>query len=56
MQRSATGTSSLQWVADTDGKSQYYRAPGLAEKAHEYGFNFHTMYGEPYWWKMLTTS
>ena len=18
-------------------------------KAHEYGFNFHTMYGEPYW-------
>lgn len=39
----------VQWVADTDGKSQYYRAPGLARKSHEYGFNFHTMYGEPYW-------
>ncbi|MFR4486653.1 MAG: hypothetical protein ACLT78_05740 [Escherichia coli] len=35
-------------MADTDGKSQYYRAPGLARKAHEYGFNY-TMYGEPYW-------
>lgn len=23
--------------------------PDWREKAHEYGFNFHTMYGEPYW-------
>ncbi len=23
--------------------------PDWREKATEYGFNFHTMYGEPYW-------
>ncbi len=56
MQRSATGPLLVQWVADTDGKSQYYRAPDWREKAHEYGFNFHTMYGERTGVKMLTTS
>ncbi len=36
-------------MADTDGKSRSTERPDWREKAHEYGFNFHTMYGEPYW-------
>ena len=44
-----------QWAAD-HGTSQYYRTPGLARKSDRVRFNFHTMYGEPYWCKMLTTS
>ncbi len=56
MQRSATAPLLVQWVADTDGKSQYYRRPDWREKAHEYGFNFHTMYGSRTGVKMLTTS
>jgi glutathionylspermidine synthase len=30
--------------------------PDWREKATEYGFNFHTMYGEPYWCEDATTS
>ena len=30
----------VQWVADTDGKSQYYRAPGLARKSPRIRFQF----------------
>jgi glutathionylspermidine synthase len=30
--------------------------PDWREKATEYGFNFHTMYGEPYWCEDAITS
>lgn len=40
MQRSATAPLLVQWVADTDGKSQYYRAPGLARKSPRIRFQF----------------
>ncbi|BED49594.1 hypothetical protein VEE48_08280 [Escherichia coli] len=50
MQRSATGTSSRfnGWLIPMERVSITER-PDWREKAHEYGFNFHTMYGEPYW-------
>jgi hypothetical protein len=49
MQRSAQAPPLLaQWAAD-HGTSQYHRAPGLARKSDRIRFNFHTMYGEPYW-------
>ncbi|MDX7018622.1 glutathionylspermidine synthase, partial [Klebsiella aerogenes] len=30
-------------------REQIIERPDWREKATEYGFNFHTMYGEPYW-------
>ncbi|BEA03947.1 hypothetical protein VEE15_39300 [Escherichia coli] len=50
MQRSATGTSVSfnGWLIPMERVSITER-PDWREKAHEYGFNFHTMYGEPYW-------
>jgi glutathionylspermidine synthase len=41
-------------VADRHGKSQYVERPDWRDKATEYGFNFHTMYGEPYWCEART--
>ncbi len=37
----------VQWANTMERVSITERPDG--EKAHEYGFNFHTMYGEPYW-------
>ncbi len=56
MQRAQPAPLLVQWVADTDGKSQYTERPDWREKAHEYGFNFHTSTASRTGVKMLTTS
>ncbi|VDR24599.1 Protein of uncharacterised function (DUF1190) [Raoultella terrigena] len=38
-----------QWAAKTHGRISITERPDWREKASEYGFSFHTMYGEPYW-------
>jgi hypothetical protein len=49
MQRSASGTTTFNgWLIVMERVSIVER-PDWRDKATEYGFNFHTMYGEPYW-------
>jgi hypothetical protein len=50
MQRSAQAPLLLaQWAAKHMERVSITERPDWREKATEYGFNFHTMYGEPYW-------
>ena len=51
MQRSAAGSASSSLNGRLSGMERVSitERPDWRVKATEYGFNFHTMYGEPYW-------